>query len=83
MKKIPFLIGKPRNHPTQLANALVALFEQHREVHMAYLAQIFDIATGNLPHITIGIIMDKPINIVANDLQKIIKTQFSGNPPEK
>ena len=77
MKKHPLLIGKPREYPTKLASVLVEFFKKNKHVKIAYLAQIFDPASGEPPHCTIGIIMDSQMDSIADELKKIVKANCS------
>ena len=79
MKKHSFLIGKPRNYPTNLANALVDFFKKNPQVKTAYLAQIFDPASREPPHLAIGIVMDVQMNSIANHLGEIVRSTCSEN----
>jgi len=50
------LLGQPAEYPTELVDALRALFAKHRAVEAAFLAQIHDPKSDLPPHPIIGVV---------------------------
>lgn len=77
MNKQPILIGKPRNMPIALIKALKDYLKTVPSVKSAYIAQIFNLAANELPHVSVGLLIDEDLKNIAHDLDEIIQGSIS------
>lgn len=79
MSKQPLLIGKPRNMPEPLIVALKAYLRTVTSVRAAYIAQIFNPAANEPPHLSLALLIDQDLKSIAFDLAKIIQVTIPEN----
>ncbi len=49
------VIGQPADYPAALVDALTGLFARHASVRRAFLAQVYEPASGDPPHLVVGL----------------------------
>jgi hypothetical protein len=59
-KDTQILIGKPKEYPHALADALTRLFSKRPSIKSAYLVQYFDPSSSDKPGLLIGVEIDTP-----------------------
>lgn len=79
MNKQPILIGSPKVKPELLIERLIKFFTNVSSVKVAYMAQIFNPATKEPPHLSIGLIIDEDLMNIAHDIDNIVKKTVERN----
>lgn len=68
------MIGEPFNYPEELAGALERFFATKPEVSRAWMAQFYNPADGQPPHILIGVELDGDVGTVMNEAGMVIRS---------
>ncbi len=74
------MIGEPSKYPHDLVRALQDLFTRTPAVQAGYLAQYFDAASDESPHLLIALKMDEEkIDQISQDAAMVTRDVFEGN----
>lgn len=73
-KETKVLIGTPKEYPAHVVKALIAYFQKSPEVKKAYVAQIHDPNSSEVPHLIFAIQVDGDFRPIASDLGLIFQS---------
>lgn len=76
-----YIIGEPKIYPTELVDALSALFRKSKQVKRAWLAQIMIVDSDSGPSTLIGIETDADIGSIANEAHTVLQHVEIPSPP--
>lgn len=76
-----YVIGEPKEYPTQLVSMLTRFFAMKREVSRAWIAQIMVLDTDPAPHALVGIETDGDMQALASEAHNLVQHVEIPNPP--
>ncbi|NNC76625.1 MAG: hypothetical protein HKN77_01605 [Woeseiaceae bacterium] len=76
-----YIIGDPKIYPTEVVNALTALFKKRKSVARAWVAQIMIIDSNPKPTTLVGVESDTSIAELASEAHLVLQQVSIPNPP--